>query len=692
MQLQPGTLVLRGKYRIERLLGEGASAEVYLVALTRGQGQRALKILRRDLPGVGSTKINDYRSRFEREYDLQQQLLGNPRIIQAYDADDEDGSPALVMEYAGGGSLQDELDALTKRGERATPARCAEVLQEIALGLQAMHERGWVHRDVKPRNVLLERPGGRAKLGDLGVAETDQTRTRTDGQAWEHPGTPPYCSPEHANGLAYLTPAADVYALGVIGYRMLTGLVLAPATAGQAPVVIDGPAPEWLTGLIQRMLAWDYRERPQNGGAVAEAIARGQVIEREREAQLAARRSALRGQVEEALKAGQLVEADTRVDELLELDPEDLTAQTLARRVNRALVQEKQRWAREEARRQDDERQRLAAIAAEQKRMADEAERLKRQAEERERLAAVAAAEAERKPEAIQRLRRLSADRVALVLAPGVEMEFVRVPAGEFLMGSEKAKDSLAYDNELPQHRLKLPEYWIGRSPVTVAQFGVFANAVGHKTTAETVGHSLYWTGKWEKIEKADWGHPGGPATGVAQKQSHPVTHVSWYDGIAFCAWASKLGGGEVTLPSEAEWEKAARGMDGRFHPWGNEAPDDTRLNYNQNIKDTTPVGKYAVKGQSPYGCDDMVGNVWEWTRSLWGKDVSKPEFGYPYTTRQTEREDAQAGSDVSRVLRGGSFGDDARDVRCASRDMDFPGFHLGNLGFRVILRPPSFG
>ncbi len=413
MQLQPGTLVLRGKYRIERLLGDGASAEVYLVALTRGQGQRALKILRRDLPGVGSTKINDYRSRFEREYDLQQQLLGNPRIIQAYDADDEDGSPALVMEYAAGGSLQDVLDALMRRGERATPARAAEVLQDIALGLQAMHERGWVHRDVKPRNVLFERVGGRAKLGDLGVAQTDQTRTRTDGQAWEHPGTPPYCSPEHANGLAYLTPAADVYALGVIGYRMLTGLVLAPATSGRLPAVIDGPAPEWLKGLIQRMLAWDYRERPQHGGAVAEEIGRGLVVEREREAERDARARELRLQVEAALKAGRLVEADTLMDELLELDPEDPAAQTLARRVNRALVEEKQRLAREERLSRDEERarsmreeeERQARLAeaealAEHKRVAEAAAQQQQQAQERQRREAEAAAAIEQKRKA----------------------------------------------------------------------------------------------------------------------------------------------------------------------------------------------------------------------------------------------------------------------------------------------------
>jgi formylglycine-generating enzyme required for sulfatase activity len=292
---------------------------------------------------------------------------------------------------------------------------------------------------------------------------------------------------------------------------------------------------------------------------------------------------------------------------------------------------------------------------------------------------------------ALHHLRLLDQDRIALDHAPTqLSMEFVRIPAGDFLMGSDKAIDSPALEKEMPQHSLRLPEYWIARTPVTVTQFAAFVKAAGHKTMAETLGYSWCWTGKWEKIEKADWAHPGGPATDVAQKQDHPVTHVSWGDSMAYSGWVSGLCGREVVLPSEAEWEKAARGSDGRVFPWGIEAPDDTRLNYNLNVKDTTPVGRYGAKGQSPNACDDMAGNVWEWTRSLWGNDPSTPEFGYPYAARQLEREDAQAGGDVLRVLRGGSFLSSAQGVRCAFRD----GFSLGNRsgdrGFRVILRPQS--
>ena len=149
----------------------------------------------------------------------------------------------------------------------------------------------------------------------------------------------------------------------------------------------------------------------------------------------------------------------------------------------------------------------------------------------------------------------------------------------------------------------------------------------------------------------------------------------------------SKANGGEIRLPSEAEWEKTARGVDGRVYPWGNEAPTAELCNFNMNVGDTTPVGHYP-KGASPYGVLGMAGNVWEWTLSLWGKDASKPQFGYPYKPTDG-REDLQAGVDIRRVVRGGSCSNYVWHVRCAYRFRLIPLNRRDYLGFRVVCVSP---
>ena len=256
---------------------------------------------------------------------------------------------------------------------------------------------------------------------------------------------------------------------------------------------------------------------------------------------------------------------------------------------------------------------------------------------------------------------------------------WVTIPAGEFLMGSDKKKDTQAFDDETPQHTLYLPEYRIARVPVTVAQFAAFMAAnPGYRTTAEQQGSARSWTGsKWEEVKGADWAHPRGPGSDVRAKQEHPVTCVSWHDALAFCKWAA------VRLPTEAEWEKAARGTDGRIWPWGNPQPNSGVCNFNMTVGDTTPVGSYP-DGKSPYGVLDMAGNVWEWTSSLWGKDASKPEYGYPYDAKDG-RENQNASDTVRRALRGGSFWDDAQYVRCAYRGWYDPSHRGVSVGFRVV-------
>jgi serine/threonine-protein kinase len=234
----------------------------------------------------------------------------------------------------------------------------------------------------------------------------------------------------------------------------------------------------------------------------------------------------------------------------------------------------------------------------------------------------------------------------------------VTIPAGEFVMGSEAMPSHGAVlPSEMPQHEMFVAEFRIAQTPVTNVEYTEFVQATKHPAPS-------HW-------------FEGDVPHGLAR---HPVTHVDWYDAQAFCAWAG------VRLPTEAEWEKAARGVDGRCYPWGNARPDATRLNYRRNVKrtTTTPVDQYPA-GASPYGVLDMAGNVWEWASSVYAP--------YPYRVDESAspeqgrygREDAS--SPKQRVLRGGSFASQrASYVRCAMRSLSYPTRRREHIGFRVAL------
>ncbi len=219
-----------------------------------------------------------------------------------------------------------------------------------------------------------------------------------------------------------------------------------------------------------------------------------------------------------------------------------------------------------------------------------------------------------------------------------VNLDWVEIPAGPFLLGSQEREFvATAAENERPRHSLRLPAFRISRTPVTVAQYAAFA--------------------------KSPEANPI-----PAEQTGHPATYVTWHDAQAFCRWA------QARLPSEAEWEKAARGVHGQGHPWGSRPPDGSLANFGRGSKEpwTTPVTGHRA-GASPYGALDMAGNVWEWTSTLY-----RP---YPYL-REDGREDQT--SDEQRVLRGGSFQSPAIHMRCAARSFSYPARRRDHIGFRV--------
>jgi formylglycine-generating enzyme required for sulfatase activity len=282
--------------------------------------------------------------------------------------------------------------------------------------------------------------------------------------------------------------------------------------------------------------------------------------------------------------------------------------------------------------------------------------------------------------------RKKEKERI-LKLAQKVEIGFVRVPDGEFLMGStdeqieqlvqevppEEKRMRLLWEEEKPQHKIFLPEYWIGKTPVTFAQFGAFVKATGYQTAAEKNKDDSTW-----KDPNGERARKGGGFMVIINNENAPVVCVNWYDVIAFCTWTSETTGMKFGLPSEAEWEKAARGTDGRIYPWGNIWDSGKACTFEGGNKTKSSVGSYP-KGVSPYGALDMAGNVKELTRSL-----SKP---YPYNP-QDGRENMQ--SDDMRISRGGSWFQDKYFARCAFRGREIPDMASFELGFRCVLMTSS--
>jgi formylglycine-generating enzyme required for sulfatase activity len=242
-----------------------------------------------------------------------------------------------------------------------------------------------------------------------------------------------------------------------------------------------------------------------------------------------------------------------------------------------------------------------------------------------------------------------------LAIASPIQLELVRIPAGEFLMGSDKSKDKDAQGNEQPQHRVYVSEFYIGKYPVTNAQYATFIKTTSHRAPKH-----------WEGVKI-----PSG-------KGKHPVVNVSWHDAVAFCQWLSRETGQAFRLLTEAEWEKAARGTDGRIYPWGN-AWDKTKLNSEESGPgDTTPVGQYSPGGDSPYGAVDMSGNVWEWCADRFD------EQEYQRRAKSTVKDPRGPEEGALRVLRGGAFYYKASRARCAFRYYHYPNDRGRRGGFRV--------
>jgi formylglycine-generating enzyme required for sulfatase activity len=256
--------------------------------------------------------------------------------------------------------------------------------------------------------------------------------------------------------------------------------------------------------------------------------------------------------------------------------------------------------------------------------------------------------------------------RSALAQEPkgGDGVSMARVPAGEFLRGRDDGDA-----DERPARRLDLDAFLLDAYEVTNERFARFVSATGDRTDAEKEGWAWVWTGKWDKIRGADWRHPKGPQSSIKGLETHPVVQVSWNDASAYCRWAEKR------LPTEAEWEKAARGTDGRRWPWG-DTFDRKRVNIagaEDGFAETAPVGSFP-DGVSPYGVHDLAGNVWKWVADWYAGDSYQ---------KAPARNPKGPTTGKLRVVRGGSWGGPSEWSTATNRYSRVPDYRNNKIGFR---------
>jgi serine/threonine-protein kinase len=637
--LKPGGLILNGKYRVVEFLGQGAFAQVYRVHHLELKADRAVKVVSRATPGVGSTVLDDFRARFRQEAQLGARL-DHPHVIRIYDFEEAESRLCLVMEYAAGGSLARRL---RDTGLLPVP-EAVRLTLEAAAGLEAMHGLGAVHRDVKPSNLLLD-VGGHIKLADLGLAQLPgglSQRSIAGSIAPSHPGTPEYMSPEQETTSAFLTASSDVYSLGCVLFELLTGRLWKQAMAKAEDVrELRSEVPEGVAAVLARML----REQPgrkkgdaddpakryvtmegvrqalQGGPALAAPVKGSAAVAPARGVPQPTPLAPLRAQLQVAIGEGRWADVVALAQHCLELAPEDADART-ALGLGQQHEQEAVRQAAEVATHREAE-QRLDEINQQTQPAAEagrwhEAVRLTQQvlAEAPQGAAARAALR-----QAQEQLDRQEAEQASTPVWKRIGIEMVPVPAGEFLYGANKRE-------------VRLPDYCLARTPVTNAQYRAFVQATSHRPP-------LHW--RHGEIPRGE--------------ETHPVVYVSWEDARAFCKWAG------CRLPTEQEWEKGARGTDGREYPWGNGWETGRCNSFEAGIGDTTPVGEYPA-GASPYGLLDMAGNVWEWCEDPYGRK--------------------------HKAVRGGSWHYDSVDMRCASRSGYNPMSTNRNLGFRCCMSSAS--
>jgi formylglycine-generating enzyme required for sulfatase activity len=613
--LKPGDVFL-GKYQIESTIGAGGMGSVVLARHIDLGAHYAIKVMHSSIPDTAAV------DRFKREARASA-MVDHPNIVRVFDCGEHDGHCYIVMEYLRGENLRQRLGRVGRFTVEET-VRFAGVVCDV---LEVMHATGIVHRDLKPDNIVFSSRGGdeAVKILDFGIvklatASISGHLTRTGTVV----GTPAYMSPEQCMA-GDVDGRSDIYALGVILFQMLTGripfdsdnvLTMMYLHVNQEPPSAhdhDPSVPPEFAGVVRRMMAKEPAARYASATECAAALAEA-------------------SGVAIPIRDGKSASAVRAVSGTGVGSTGDAIAPTADASPDYGRQQRtypRRRWLG------------FALGGALS-------------------IAAVAAGVSY----APDLLRSGTSSSTPLPAGPlttptGVNpiltARFVEIAGGAVTIGAN-AGDCVDMDaceigpDETPAHTVTLPAYWIARYEVTNQEYAEFVSATGHAPPT-------HWRGTFPRGTDA-----------------LPVTNVSWNDAVAYAAWRSSRDGVAFRLPTEAEWEHAARGDDSRMFPWG-DFWNATFVNSDQNKNEGSPLPvdqpPYTTTDVTPRGVAGLGGNVCEWTGSQFAV--------YPGSTYKPRARDLEC-----KVIRGGSFNTKPNASRTTFRAWQPVDHTARDVGFRL--------
>lgn len=597
-----------GRYHIIKKLGSGGMAVIYKAYDTNLDIDVAIKFIRTER--LAPENAEKARRRFKIEAQKTAQLM-HPNIVPVIDYGDFEGVPYLVMHLIEGGNT-----IKTILGAPIPWQDAVKLVLPIAHALEFAHEHHIVHRDVKPSNILLTRENV-PLLSDFGIAKIIESEETMDGSTTGNIaiGTPEYMAPEQWEGKP-LDGRADIYALGVVLYEMITGRPpfkadTVPATMVQ---VLRDPLPrpkQFIPNLpdsIEKILYKALARNPENRFKTMDEFAA-----------MLTKISGTSNPSEE-----NYLPIKKRIGKVLGFSVSVIGLMIL-------LIGIINGWFKSGI---IDTPTATSSIQVDPSSTPTNTQ--------------------------IPPTTEKSYTPDSMMLLEKDGMTLVYIPAGEFLMGSPEGEGN---NDEHPQHSVYLDAFWMDRTEVSneMYQKCVSAGVCSVPASKSSYTYSDYFN---------------DPTYGA-----YPVISINWSQAKTYCEWAGRR------LPTEAEWEKAAKGTDGNFYPWGNDFTcksgnfdteskfDDYTVSNNSMIcdlfDDTSPVGSFS-EGASPYGVLDMAGNVWEWTSDWYGK----------YFQENNYNPVGPISGDV-RVLRGGSWNSGSFDLRSSKRISYNPLFTTSDFGFR---------